>query len=528
MDNLNSFSLKKWYKVFITIVTINFLILGLFGFISASILNNYLNEINESYVPILKAAMKIDMLHDGMRGNVVNALYSSFKNTTQAEKDDIINENKEFAKKFNELIEQINKIQFDAEIKKDFSTIVPIIKSYYEEGNLTINYAFANNKKQETVEFEKFMALFKSLEEKLDKFSTSIHDQVNTEIKKDNDISANIKFISLSAMIFFVIFNIIFGYIFIMKISKVINNIVSDLFSQSQTILSTAGHLNETSRELNIGTQNQNVSLQKTATAAQEISSMIMKTSEGTEESSKLSKNSEANVHNGEKIVLELIACIDKVKMSNKEIMSQVRLGNDKIKDIIKVIAEISNKTKVINDIVFKTKLLSFNASVEAARAGDHGRGFSVVAEEVGNLAKLSGDSAKEINLLLSESIEKVESIIHSTTSQVDKLFKVAEQNVNESTEIANQCSEVMQSTVANVIMVNKSISEIATAAKEQEFGISEIVEAISQLEKATHSNAVVAEQTAKSGNELTNKAHEISVIIEVLQKIMGQKNKAA
>ena len=120
MDNLNSFSLKKWYKVFITIVTINFLILGLFGFISASILNNYLNEINESYVPILKAAMKIDMLHDGMRGNVVNALYSSFKNTTQAEKDDIINENKEFAKKFNELIEQINKIQFDAEIKKDF------------------------------------------------------------------------------------------------------------------------------------------------------------------------------------------------------------------------------------------------------------------------------------------------------------------------------------------------------------------------------------------------------------------------
>ncbi len=527
MDNLNSFSVKKWYKIFITIVTINFLILGLFGFLSASVLNNYLNEINESYVPILKSAMKIDMLHDGLRGNVVNALYLAIKNAAPTEKDEITNENKEFTKKFNEQIEQVNNIQFDPEIKKEFASIVPIIKSYIESGSLTINYAFTNNKKQETTEFEKFGALFKTLEEKLDKFSTAIHEKVSIEIKKDNEISGAIKFWSLSVMIFFVLFTIIFSYIFIMKISSIINNIVSDLFSQSQTILSTAGHLNDTSRELNIGTQNQNVSLQKTATAAQEINSMIIKTSESSEESSKLSKNSEETVHNGEKIVLELIACIDKVKLSNKEIMTQVRHGNDKIKDIIKVIAEISNKTKVINDIVFKTKLLSFNASVEAARAGDHGRGFSVVAEEVGNLAKLSGDSAKEINLLLSESIEKVESIIHSTTSEVDKLFKVAEQNVNESTEIANQCSEVMQSTVANVIMVNKSISEIATAAKEQEFGISEIVEAISQLEKATQSNAVVAEQTAKSGNELTNKAHEITVVVETLRQIMG-KNKVA
>ena len=306
------------------------------------------------------------------------------------------------------------------------------------------------------------------------------------------------------------------GYFFITKITEAINDIVTSLFSQSQDILQEASYLNDTSRELNLGTQNQNDSLQKTASAVQEISSMIRKTSEGTKESSDLSKKSENTVQNVAQIVLKLISCIDKIRTGNKEVMQQVKHGNDRIKEIIKVISEISNKTKIINDIVFKTKLLSFNASVEAARAWEHGRGFAVVAEEVGNLAKLSGDSAKEINQLLAESIEKVEDIIVTTTSEVDKLFKLSNQNIVESTEIANQCSDVMQITVENVVLVNRSITEIATAAKEQEYGISEIVDAVNQLEKSTQSNAVVSEQTAKSGTELTNKANEISSIFTV------------
>lgn len=80
-----------------------------------------------------------------------------------------------------------------------------------------------------------------------------------------------------------------------------------------------------------------------------------------------------------------------------------MKISNKKITEITKVISEVAAKTQVINEIVFKTKLLSFNASVEAARAGDQGRGFSVVAEEVGNLAKMSGDAAKEISNITEE-----------------------------------------------------------------------------------------------------------------------------
>ncbi|WGL60535.1 methyl-accepting chemotaxis protein [Pigmentibacter sp. JX0631] len=526
MENNKDFSLKKWYKIFIIMIVSNILILGIFSFISATLSNSYLNGINETYVPLLKTAMSIDMYHDGLRGNVISALYASLTNVPQAEKDDIIAENKEFAKKFSEATETINKLKFDPEVKNEFSEISILIKSYVEGSTKVINSAFSAGKKTDNPEFEKFMGLFKKLEEKLDKFSKSIQEKVDTEIKRDDEISQTLKYTTLIAILFFILLTLLFGYFFITKITKAINDIVTSLFSQSQDILQQASHLNDTSRELNLGTQNQNASLQKTASAVQEISSMIKKTSEGTNESSDLSKNSEKTVQNGAQIVLKLISCIDKIRAGNKEVMQQVKHGNDRIKDIIKVISEISNKTKVINDIVFKTKLLSFNASVEAARAGEHGRGFAVVAEEVGNLAKLSGDSAKEINQLLAESIEKVEDIIVSTTSEVDKLFKLSNQNIVESTEIANQCSDVMQSTVENVVLVNRSITEIATAAKEQEYGISEIVDAVNQLEKSTQSNAVVSEQTAKSGTELTNKANEISDIIQHLQLILGNPNK--
>ncbi|MHA0111674.1 methyl-accepting chemotaxis protein, partial [Klebsiella pneumoniae] len=78
--------------------------------------------------------------------------------------------------------------------------------------------------------------------------------------------------------------------------------------------------------------------------------------------------------------------------------------ANSQLQSISNIIGEISAKTNIINDIVFKTQLLSFNASIEAARAGQHGRGFAVVAEEVGNLAQMSGNAAKEIRALLEDS----------------------------------------------------------------------------------------------------------------------------
>ena len=433
------------------------------------------------------------------------------------------------AKKFKDYIENINKLSLNNEIRPLVKDVIPTINQYVETSAVVIQNTFANNKKVAALEQEKFMQLFKKLEKDLDTLSDKIEKESENEILNSKNTSNNLKYLSILFVILFLSITCLFAYYISLKISKMMNQFIESLIFQSNSILQSATNINSSSQNLSSGTNQQNASLQKTSSAILQINSMIKKTSEGSEHSSLLSKKSESAVKNGEKIVFALISCIDKIKTSNKEIMTQVDHGNKKINDIIKVISDISNKTKVINDIVFQTKLLSFNASVEAARAGEHGMGFSVVAEEVGNLAKMSGDAAKDINNMLSESIDTVEKIILSTTAEVEKLFKIGDENIAESTQIANQCAIVMKDTVENVTMVNKSVLEITTATKEQEYGINEIVNAVHELEKSTQENAKISEDSAKSGVELNLKANEISEIIDYLNlMINGNTDKKA
>ena len=120
--------------------------------------------------------------------------------------------------------------------------------------------------------------------------------------------------------------------------------------------------------------------------------------------------------------------------------MGQVETGNLKIAEIIKMIEEISQKTRVINDIVFQTKLLTFNASVEAAREGEHGKGFALIAEEIGNLAQMSGNAATEISALLETSVQKVDQIISESKSSVGQSVQEGKQKVMFGTDIARRC----------------------------------------------------------------------------------------
>ncbi len=99
--------------------------------------------------------------------------------------------------------------------------------------------------------------------------------------------------------------------------------------------------------------------------------------------------------------------------------MDEISQANTKLQSIVSLIEEIRNKTKVINDIVFETRLLSFNASIEAARAGVHGKGFAVVAEEVGKLASMSGKAADEIRALLETSTQEVDRAVKQTSDRV-------------------------------------------------------------------------------------------------------------
>ncbi len=521
MDFDKNFTLKKRFKILVFSVLFNLVFLGLFGIYSSYVSNKNMDESFNKFFPLLKNILLVDMLHDGLKGNVTRAVLSQYIVIDDEDKKEILTDSNEMSIKIIEYINNVKKINTDSLIHEEILKTEPILNKYVESGKKVIHSSL-NKKNDYLAEFQNFLKIFKILEEEMEKLSTKIEKSSEVEILKIENVSNILKLFSVLIMIFSLILTLLISYYFFRKIASSIDNVVVKLVTQVGDVKNLSNEMNKTSQSLSSSATQQNDSLQKTAAAIQQISTMIKKTSEFALQSNQTSKQSEASVNEGKNTMADVILSIQKIKSSYAQVFDQVKISNKKITEITKVISEVAAKTQVINEIVFKTKLLSFNASVEAARAGDQGRGFSVVAEEVGNLAKMSGDAAKEINELLKQSIETVNDIIISSTTEVEKFFKIGNDSIQETTNITKSFDIAMQNVVENVTLVNKSVNDITLAAKEEELGILEIVEAVNQLENVAQLNSNVAGQSYQSANNLTEKAKEISNITEELKYIVS------
>jgi methyl-accepting chemotaxis protein len=201
--------------------------------------------------------------------------------------------------------------------------------------------------------------------------------------------------------------------------------------------------------------------------------------------------------------------------------MTEVNKSNERIKDIVSVISEISTKTNVINDIVFQTKLLSFNASVEAARAGEHGKGFAVVAEEVGNLAQMSGNAAKEISVLLDQSISRVNQIISETNTGVERVIKNSSQKIETGVKTAEKCDAVLSEIVEIAIVVKNMMNEVAHASKEQATGVQNISQAMNQVDQMVHSNETSASKSNETAQKLLEQSNELKKVVGNIESVI-------
>jgi methyl-accepting chemotaxis protein len=205
-----------------------------------------------------------------------------------------------------------------------------------------------------------------------------------------------------------------------------------------------------------------------------------------------------------------MMTAVGEISESTNLIMEAVETSNKEISEIVVLINDISSKTKVINDIVFQTKLLSFNASVEAARAGEHGKGFAVVAEEVGNLAQMSGNAAKEIASMLSDSVGRVEAIVEKTRSKMMTLVQSCREKVDHGSQQASACDKSLSEIHTNVSQVSQMVAEISQAFSEQERGIKQVSTAMNQMDQMTQQNAAVSRQSAEVAQSLKDRAESL------------------
>ncbi len=175
------------------------------------------------------------------------------------------------------------------------------------------------------------------------------------------------------------------------------------------------------------------------------------------------------------------------------EVVDQVVLTMNDISDSSRKIADIIS---VIDGIAFQTNILALNAAVEAARAGEQGRGFAVVATEVRTLAQRSAQAAKEIKQLIGHSVDKVEA---------------------GSTLVAT-AGKTMGDIVAEVKRVSSLIGEISVASREQSDGISQVGDAVQQLDQVTQQNAALVEEAAAAADSMKHQAARLAEVVSVFR----------
>ncbi len=252
-----------------------------------------------------------------------------------------------------------------------------------------------------------------------------------------------------------------------------LQSLVSDVNEQVSGLHVASQEIATANNDLSSRTEQTASSLEETAAAMEEQTATVRQNSDTAQQASQLAgATSEAASRGGEAVA---------------NIVSTMSLISDSSRRIADIIG-------VIDGIAFQTNILALNAAVEAARAGEQGRGFAVVASEVRSLAGRSAEAAKEIKGLIADSVGKVDT---------------------GSRQVA-QAGQTMTEVVSQVRRVNDLIAEITSASKEQAIGISQVGQAVSQLDEMTQQNAAMVEQSSAAAGSMREQAQRLMEAIRV------------
>ena len=283
------------------------------------------------------------------------------------------------------------------------------------------------------------------------------------------------------------------------KIRNDLGGIIQNVKTSTDQVLRAASTLAATSQAIVKGSLSQSDSASSTARAVELVTASIGSVAENAEDVRRLSDSSVEETRLGNEKLSALTQEVEKAVSAMQEIAESVNI-------FVSNTTSISHMTQQVKDIADQTNLLALNAAIEAARAGEQGRGFAVVADEVRKLAEKSGQSANEI--------DSVTRAIEEQSSKVSQTLERGRKFLQSSQELSGVASAALQRTRDAATKTNEGVDNISVSVREQNASSADIARNIENIAEMARENSATVRQTSEAAQNLEKLAASLQAAV--------------